>query len=154
MPTLNIQTFLLGWQLTNITGLQQVIPAHISSPVMATKGRSLTFLWLPSFFLFISTSYSEGDTLRQGDSLIDWEHLVSANGNFAWVSSALALHTSTIQEYGTPNMIKKKVWVANRNNPIADSSGNLTIDGEGKLKLNFNGGSIRLPFFRMMAILY
>lgn len=29
--------------------------------------------------------------------------------------------------------------------PIADSSGNLTIDGEGKLKPTFNGGSIRLP---------
>lgn len=51
-------------------------------------------------------------------------------------------------------MIKKKVWVANRDNPIADSSGNLTIDGEGKLKLTFNGGSIRLPFYRMMAILH
>ncbi|XP_034898121.1 G-type lectin S-receptor-like serine/threonine-protein kinase CES101 [Populus alba] len=71
------------------------------------------FILLITIFSFLSSNhvaYAQNDTLKQGQQLRDYEQLISA------------------------------VWVANRDIPVPDSSGVLTIGGDGKLKITYQGG--------------
>ncbi|KAF5453151.1 hypothetical protein F2P56_028078 [Juglans regia] len=117
---------------------------------MATKGRALIMLILFSFFL-IRHSQSEKDVLAQGQKLRDGEHLVSAEDRFRleFFSPGTSRNRYVGISYNLVNdaaelvaNIKKVVWVANRNNPIADNSGILMIDESCRLIISYSGGSL------------
>lgn len=110
-----------------------------------------------SFILFITVSclfslncisHAETDTLKQGQMLRDWEQLVSASGVFrlGFFSPNRAqlgmLGPSGPRHLGIwfNYLPYFSVWVANRVDPVPDSSGALTIDGDGKLKILYQGG--------------
>ena len=85
---------------------------------------------------------SQLDTLVQGQELKDGDNLVSAHGKFK-----LGLFHLTSNNYylgkwynGKHAELENLVWVANRDTPIFDNSGNLTIDDYGNLKISHNGG--------------
>uniref|UniRef100_A0A7N2L5H1 non-specific serine/threonine protein kinase n=1 Tax=Quercus lobata TaxID=97700 RepID=A0A7N2L5H1_QUELO len=85
---------------------------------------------------------SKLDTLVQGQELKDGDNLVSAHGKFK-----LGLFHLTSNNYylgkwynGKHAELENLVWVANRDTPIFDNSGNLTIDDYGNLKISHNGG--------------
>ncbi|KAA8541809.1 hypothetical protein F0562_022961 [Nyssa sinensis] len=107
---------------------------------MATNRRNHILTSFSSFFLLTGLSYSETDTLLQGQQLRDGQQLVSNFGIF---------RLGFFQPASTPNRYlgifynrhKKAVWVANRNIPIFDGSGSLMIDIDGKLKISHNRGS-------------
>ncbi|KAG7992448.1 hypothetical protein I3843_02G128500 [Carya illinoinensis] len=116
---------------------------------MATKGRALIMLILFSFFL-IRHSQSEKDVLAQGQKLRDGEHLVSAEDRFRleFFSPGTSRNRYVGISYNLVNDAaelvanKKVVWVANRNNPIADNSGILMIDESCRLIISHSGGSL------------
>lgn len=97
-------------------------------------------LILFSFFL-IRHSQSEKDVLAQGQKLRDGEHLVSAEDRFRleFFSPGTSRNRYVGISYNLVNDAaelvanKKVVWVANRNNPIADNSGILMIDESCRL---------------------
>ncbi|KAK9232015.1 hypothetical protein WN943_022257 [Citrus x changshan-huyou] len=109
----------------------------------------------PAFFVDVNPD-EETDTLLPGQLLKDGDELVSAFGNFrmgffSYMSSedrylGIWYHRPTDPSdshwsYGSPK-INQPVWVANRNTPIADKSGSLTIDSrDGNLKILRKGGN-------------
>ncbi|KAJ0008060.1 hypothetical protein Pint_29838 [Pistacia integerrima] len=75
---------------------------------------------------------------RLGLNLRDGGKLVSAFGKY---SLKFFSPNNTEKRYvGIFYMDEEVVWVANRNTPILDESGWLTVDGDGNLKI-FHGGS-------------
>ncbi|WCJ43727.1 G-type lectin S-receptor-like serine/threonine-protein kinase CES101 [Euphorbia peplus] len=93
-------------------------------------------------------SYSETDTLKQGDQLQDWDQLVSVGRVFRMgffnpnPTYSNGLGPSGPRHLGIwfDRIPYYSVWVANRVDPIPDSSGVLTIDEHGKLKITHQRG--------------
>ncbi|KAF8393356.1 hypothetical protein HHK36_021599 [Tetracentron sinense] len=78
----------------------------------------------------------EPDSLTQGDQLMDYQHLVSAGGIFKLgFFSPGNSKQRYIGIWYSNDSNENIVWVANRDNPISDTYGVLTIDGDGKLKI-------------------
>uniref|UniRef100_A0A7N2R4I6 non-specific serine/threonine protein kinase n=1 Tax=Quercus lobata TaxID=97700 RepID=A0A7N2R4I6_QUELO len=107
---------------------------------MANKVRKLTLVLL-CLIHYLGPS-SQLDTLVQGQELKDGDNLVSAHGKFK-----LGFFNLTRNNYylgiwynGKHAELENLVWVANRDTPIFDNSGNLTIDDYGNLKISHNGG--------------
>ena len=107
---------------------------------MASKVRKLTLVLL-CLLRYLGPS-SQQDTLIQGQELKDGDNLVSAHGKFK-----LGFFNLTSNNYylgiwynGKHAELENLVWVANRDTPIFDNSGNLTIDDYGNLKISHNGG--------------
>ncbi|GMY34219.1 G-type lectin S-receptor-like serine/threonine-protein kinase CES101 isoform X2, partial [Fagus crenata] len=71
---------------------------------------------------------SQRDTLVQGQQLKDGQYLSSASGNYR-----LGFFSGSGRKHHKP------VWVKNRNTPIFDDSGVLTIGNDGCLKILHNG---------------
>lgn len=77
----------------------------------------------------------------------DWQHLVSANGVFrleffSHGTSGKRYLGILFNIYHWPVPLGKgEVWVANRNNPILDTSGSLMIDSDGNLRISSSGSS-------------
>lgn len=99
---------------------------------------------------FINISYSQTDTIFQGQNLRVGEKLESANKEFRLEFFSLdANKTHYIGIfYNLPSNMtlfsddSRPVWVANRDNPIPYASGNnLTLDDEGKLKIIYGSDS-------------
>ena len=108
-------------------------------------GRNLLLLSF-SWCLLTCSSYSNTDTILRGQELRDWQKLVSANGVFRL--EFFSIDTSkkrylgiSYKEIGSSSDDENVVWVANRNNPILDTSGTLTIDSYGNLEILSNGSS-------------
>lgn len=118
---------------------------------MAVKGRILIPFTFSCFFLFLSTCYSTRDTLLQGKPLRDWERLVSAN--YAFTLGFFTQGSSDNRYLGIwyTRLETRRVWVANRNDPVPDTSGNLMIDHAWKLKIRYNGGSIAVSNYSQIA---
>nr|DAD44701.1 TPA_asm: hypothetical protein HUJ06_002931 [Nelumbo nucifera] len=99
-------------------------------------------LFLVIFSCFCAAAALASDTLIQNQLLRDWEQLVSANGVFR-----LGFFTpgNSKNRYFGISYAKATnltvVWVANRDTPITDSSGALTIDNNGTLKILYSGVS-------------
>ncbi|XP_050221127.1 G-type lectin S-receptor-like serine/threonine-protein kinase CES101 [Mercurialis annua] len=93
-------------------------------------------LWLMIFFFLSSLSYSlTNDTLSQGHKLNAADHLVSANGRFTlgFLGSYLVLNYTATNE---SMLINHPLWLANREDPVLENSGVLTLDnGTGALKV-------------------
>ncbi|XP_060209764.1 G-type lectin S-receptor-like serine/threonine-protein kinase CES101 isoform X2 [Lycium barbarum] len=113
----------------------------------------MAWLQILLFFLFITLSYSQKHTIFQGQNLRVGEKLESPNKEFRLEFFSLdANKTHYIGIfYNLPSNMTlfpddyRPVWVANRNNPIPYASGNnLTLDGEGKLKIIYGRDSFVL----------
>nr|XP_048319550.1 G-type lectin S-receptor-like serine/threonine-protein kinase At1g67520 [Ziziphus jujuba var. spinosa] len=101
------------------------------------------------YLLFYSSAAS--DTLRQGHTLNYSQTLISSSGDFS-------LGFFSIEKYSSSNTYKSwylgikyinfpvgtnetsTVWIANRDQPIYDDAGILTLDTMGKLMINYKGG--------------
>ncbi|CAA2965657.1 G-type lectin S-receptor-like serine threonine-kinase CES101 [Olea europaea subsp. europaea] len=128
-------------------------------PFMSTETRNSVILTLSCYLFLNSAIYAgaERDSISRGQQpLRDWESLSSANKVFKlkYFSPGntkgryLGICYNTPPDYGEANLplYDRTVWVANRNNPIADASGSLLIDTDGKLKINSRGGDITSVF--------
>ncbi|XP_044497370.1 G-type lectin S-receptor-like serine/threonine-protein kinase CES101 isoform X2 [Mangifera indica] len=106
---------------------------------MASRGRN-HFLFSFSCLVFLSGfSHSSTDRLVPGQQLKDGDQLVSAFGKF----SLKFFSPKDVEKRYLGILYKgdKPVWVANRNTPILDESGSLTIDSsDGNLKIFYQGG--------------
>ncbi|XP_075098374.1 G-type lectin S-receptor-like serine/threonine-protein kinase CES101 [Nicotiana tabacum] len=109
---------------------------------------------------FINISYSQTDTIYRGQSLRVGEKLESANKEFRLEFFSLdANKTHYIGIfYNLPSNMtlfsddSRPVWIANRDNPIPYASGNnLTLDDEGKLKINDGTDSFILSSYNGTA---
>ncbi|KAK8353142.1 hypothetical protein V6Z12_A05G137500 [Gossypium hirsutum] len=114
---------------------------------MGNKRRQLIFL-ISSFtcIICVSSSGVETDTLAAGQELKDAEsgYLISAGGTFrlGFFSPGSSNNRYLGMWYNQPQPADRKaVWVANRDNPLFDKSGILTIDEVGSLKVSHGGGS-------------
>ncbi|KAJ9185765.1 hypothetical protein P3X46_005359 [Hevea brasiliensis] len=108
----------------------------------------IILITIPCLFSLNCISYAETNTLKQGQMLRDWEQLISASGVFRLgffspnPSYSAQLGPSGPRHLGIwfDRIPFYSVWVANREDPVPDSSGALTIDGDGKLKITYQGG--------------
>ena len=106
---------------------------------MASKSRKL-MLGFVCFLLFLGPS-SQLDRLLQGQELKDGDELVSAQGNFKLGFFTLESNNYYLGIWLNANgtRLHNLVWVANRDAPIFNNSGSLTIDDYGNLKISYNG---------------
>ncbi|KAB1199622.1 G-type lectin S-receptor-like serine/threonine-protein kinase RKS1 [Morella rubra] len=92
------------------------------------------------------------DTVTPNQTIKDGDILVSTNKTFAlgFFSPPNSSHRFVgIWYYPLPDTERTVVWVANRDNPLNDTSGVLSINGQGNLVLNCKNGSI--PFWSTNA---
>lgn len=109
----------------------------------------LLVLIMPCIFLWpCFLSQAETDTLKPGQLLHDWEHLVSAGKVFklgffgpSWESLDVGAIAPRYIGIWFNEIPYYTLWVANPNNPVPDSSGVLTMDTDGILKIAYKGGS-------------
>ncbi|KAM7483740.1 hypothetical protein LguiB_008323 [Lonicera macranthoides] len=122
---------------------------------MATHLRTLIPILNFIIFFFGIPCYSITDTIKQGQQLRDWEQLNSANNLFRLQffgpttskTRYLGIFYNLPSSDGGPSGgDDKAVWVANRNTPIPDASGNLMIDVDGKLKIFYAGSNAVVVF--------
>ncbi|XP_028097026.1 G-type lectin S-receptor-like serine/threonine-protein kinase At4g27290 [Camellia sinensis] len=103
----------------------------------------LGLLVFSCWFFHVGVSNST-DTLVVGQEMREWENISSPNGYFqlGFFSSPSGSTNRYlgIQVTTTPNRNKTVVWLANRDNPVTDSSGVLKITQEGKLMINDSRG--------------
>ncbi|XP_020535352.1 G-type lectin S-receptor-like serine/threonine-protein kinase CES101 [Jatropha curcas] len=114
---------------------------------MARKGQNLFLLSFSCFILLMGSSYSVTDTLLQGQYLKNGDYLMSASGIFRlgffetrgkhYVG--IWYNVTTEQEISY-DPSSKVVWVANRNTPLFDNSGILTIGSDRNLEILCNRG--------------
>ncbi|KAK1375046.1 Receptor-like serine/threonine-protein kinase [Heracleum sosnowskyi] len=98
-----------------------------SAPVILYKGNK--------FYLTEAAA-----TIRVGDQLNITSRLVSEDGNFTLGFFSIAeTNFSYLGIWYTNDDQVRKVWIANRNQPIVDTSATLTIDKTGKLMITSAG---------------
>ncbi|CAA2987267.1 G-type lectin S-receptor-like serine threonine-kinase CES101 [Olea europaea subsp. europaea] len=122
---------------------------------MSIKLRISIILTL-SHCLFVNPAASR-DTILQGQQpLRVWESLYSAEKVFrlqffspgtskSWYLGIFHNTPSNFPDYRREFYLKA-VWVANRDNPIADASGSIMIDTHGNLKITYSGGNVPSVF--------
>ncbi|KAG6689470.1 hypothetical protein I3842_11G177000 [Carya illinoinensis] len=89
-----------------------------------------------NFLLFLSGVSSAADTITQSQSIIEGSTLISREGGFELGFFSLGSSTNRYLGIWYRNIpVKTVVWVANRRNPIEDSSGVLMINSTGNLVL-------------------
>ncbi|KAG7957449.1 hypothetical protein I3843_11G175200 [Carya illinoinensis] len=89
-----------------------------------------------NFLLFLSGVSSAADTNTQSQSIIEGSTLISREGGFELGFFSLGSSTNRYLGIWYRNIpVKTVVWVANRRNPIEDSSGVLMINSTGNLVL-------------------
>lgn len=91
---------------------------------------------------FAGLSYSQTDSIEQGQELKHGLQLFSSSGIFRLGFLQLEPANSSYLGiwYNNNKDNESPVWVANRNNPILGDSGTLGIDQYGNLKISHNAG--------------
>ncbi|KAL3528770.1 hypothetical protein ACH5RR_008092 [Cinchona calisaya] len=121
---------------------------------MAKKRTTIQLnLTLCCCFLFIDFCFSiigtqKTDTIFQGQEFRDWEHLNSDNKVFRLQffspgntkNRYLGIFYNLPPDVTPNDYDKRPVWVANRDSPIPDASGNLMIDTDGKFMISYGEG--------------
>lgn len=110
-----------SWELFNVNGKMQ---------------NSLFFCLL--MLLSIMKLSLATDVIAPGQSITDGETLVSSSQSFELGFFSLGNSKNRFLGIWYWNIPEAVVWVANRNNPLADENGVLTIDSDGNLVL-FDG---------------
>ncbi|KAF8030041.1 hypothetical protein BT93_E2460 [Corymbia citriodora subsp. variegata] len=104
---------------------------------MAFTGQNRASFFLLSFFLASSSLFSyarAANSISQGQFVRDGETLVSSSGNFELGFFSPA--NSSLRYVGIwyrKISVKTVVWVANRDSPVSDESGVLTVSNDGNL---------------------
>lgn len=122
----------------------------IFSEMVSRKSFIYTLLCIIIHSYLVSDSASS-NTLRQGNSLNSSRTLISSRGHFSLgffsIYTTLALNTTITWYLGIKYIDfpggtneTNTVWIANRDIPIYDDSGILTLDNMGKLMINYKGG--------------
>ena len=108
---------------------------------MASRVRNV-ILCLSCLLLFVEPSSSLLETLVQEQEVKDGDELVSAQGNFKLGFFTLQSNNYYLGIWYNDNRQRQDnlVWIANRDTPIFNNSGSLTIDGSGNLKISHDGG--------------
>ncbi|KAK7305744.1 hypothetical protein VNO77_43654 [Canavalia gladiata] len=104
----------------------------------------LCFITFTCFLSLTNPSNLRGDTLFQGHQLAATNHLVSSSGLFALRFFQLDGSEDNSKFYLGISANNYYVWVANRDNPIHDGPGVLTIDEYGNLKILSSTSTIML----------
>ena len=93
-------------------------------------------------FLLFLRPYSSTDTLEQGQEIKDGAALVSAGGHFRLGFLNVTSNNYYLGIWNNDDVARlgNSVGIANRDTPIFNNSGSLTIDGKGSLKISHNGG--------------
>ncbi|KAI4368194.1 hypothetical protein MLD38_016780 [Melastoma candidum] len=114
-----------------------------SDPIVHERSTMSFFLLLLLLFLSLfRPSSSSSDTLSASQRIRDGDVLVSGGGQFAFGfftpgnsgSRFLGIWYAAIP-------VQTVVWVANRENPLSDTSGFLSVDFQGNLVLRSGNGS-------------
>lgn len=106
----------------------------------------LILILIPSFLgSVLAIAPLKTDTLKPGKELRDWEQLVSAGGIYTLgfftptesESSTFTLGSAGLRYIGIWSQISplSPVWVGNPTEPVSDSSGSLSIDANGVIKI-------------------
>ena len=109
---------------------------------MALSPILVPLLLIPIFLGSVSAiSLLKTDTLKPGQQLRDWEQLISAGETFTLrfftprESSTFLLGSGAGLRYICIWSQSDPVWVGNPTEPVSDSSGSLSIDTNGALKI-------------------
>ena len=110
------------------------------------RGKKINLIFLPCFvflWLFNIQLSCAADTLTAGKVMRDWEFLVSRNGLFQLQFFQLGSSDKHYLGIQMPNnsIPEDTVWVANRENPLTDTSGYLNITQDGNLVINDSKGT-------------
>ncbi|XAR50633.1 Non-specific serine/threonine protein kinase [Bertholletia excelsa] len=114
---------------------------------MGPRERIVVVLSFLCCILFVDHSSSDTDTIQQGQQLRDWELLISANRVFKLqffspgTTANRYLGIFYNFNYRIQNNEPRAVWIANRDVPVPDASGNLVIDRNGSSRIVHSGGS-------------
>ncbi|XP_042509654.1 G-type lectin S-receptor-like serine/threonine-protein kinase At4g27290 isoform X2 [Macadamia integrifolia] len=95
------------------------------------------FMLLPFFFCFWKLCHSASDTMIPNQSIRDGDKLTSSGEKF--VLGFFSLGTSKNRYVGIwYNLLPQQtvIWVANRQNPLADSTGVFTLRNDGSLVIS------------------
>ncbi|KAA8521219.1 hypothetical protein F0562_011944 [Nyssa sinensis] len=116
-------------------------PSTLIAPLALASIVVLKSLVIMIFSCFLASPGASSDTLKQGDMLNNSTHLVSTNKTFTlgFFSPDQNSEKSYLGIWYT-NDTSHPVWVANRNEPIYNKSGILTIDSSGNLIIIHDGG--------------
>ena len=109
---------------------------------MASKAQKLKLGFICLVLFLGPSSQSQLDTLEQGQELKNiGGGLVSAQGFFrlGFFNFTRGRYHLGIWYNNVARLEDNLVWVANRDNPILDNYGSLTIDDHGNLKISYNG---------------
>ena len=109
---------------------------------MASKAQKLKLGFICLVLFLGPSSQSQLDTLEQGQELKNiGGGLVSAQGLFrlGFFNFTSGSYYLGIWYNNVARLEDNLVWVANRDNPILDNYGSLTIDDHGNLKISYNG---------------
>ncbi|XP_027337534.1 G-type lectin S-receptor-like serine/threonine-protein kinase At1g67520 [Abrus precatorius] len=102
---------------------------------MTFSKRMLCFIIFTCFMHLTKSSNSRKDTLLQGYQLAATNHLISSSGVYTLRFFQLDGSEDNSKFYLGISFNNYYVWVANRDNPIHDDPGVLTIDECGNLKI-------------------
>ena len=116
---------------------------------MASRVRNV-ILCLSCLLLFVEPSSSLLETLVQEQEVKDGDELVSAQGNFKLGFFTLQSNNYYLGIWYNDNRqrLEKLMWVANRDTPIFNNSGSLTIGNNGNLKISDKWESFYCTIFR------
>lgn len=103
---------------------------------MAIFNPPFMLLVIVKLLLFSSEISSETDTITQFQPLVDGATLVNADGTFELGFFSPGSSKNRYVGIWFKNVtVRTVVWIANRDNPISDKSGMLTISEKGNLVL-------------------
>ncbi|XP_052201124.1 G-type lectin S-receptor-like serine/threonine-protein kinase At1g11330 [Diospyros lotus] len=106
--------------------------------IICCKGATMRFLPLHilffSCFCLLKFSTARRDTITHAQPIADPESIISSNGAFELGFFSPANTTNRFVGTWYSNIsVKTVVWVANRNRPLIDSSGTISISEDGNL---------------------
>ncbi|TKY47435.1 G-type lectin S-receptor serine/threonine-protein kinase [Spatholobus suberectus] len=116
---------------------------------MAFRNRILCFITFTCLLQLTNPSNLNGDTLLQGHQITITDSLISSSGMFTlsffqfdksedfYLGIRLSVSANSSSYY----------WIANRDKPIHDHAGVLTIDQYGSLKIVSNGGNSTIVLY-------
>ncbi|XP_059277643.1 G-type lectin S-receptor-like serine/threonine-protein kinase At1g67520 [Lycium ferocissimum] len=114
---------------------------------LAMRTLYFSFLCFLIFCSLESTVSSETEILKQGEVVNSSTSLVSSNKTFTLgflILDERNNYSYLAIWYTNNSMIRYPVWIGNRNEPIHNNSGVLTIDSSGRLIIKHNRGNVVL----------
>ncbi|KAF3447843.1 hypothetical protein FNV43_RR08549 [Rhamnella rubrinervis] len=136
----NVEGFLYRRAISEFTGKTYYLKMESMKSLMMMCSMILILLIHP--LLWGVSESASSDTLYQGDSLNSSQTLISSNRYFSLgFFRTFSYNNDTYLGIKYINdSLSKVLWMANREDPIFNDSGVLTLDSMGKLIVKYNGG--------------